>query len=688
MDYDDFLKLVEAETGIRLKSTDIDSARQELDGILRDRSASEISPPSSIDTEKRTVECVIGSERPVVRYDWENNELYEEVLLMDGYTEDDNSKAGIPLLNSHSRWNIDAVLGTTTDIHVEGDKLVGIRHFSSTAEKYFTMVKEGHLRNQSLGYVVSKTTAIEPGSTALLFGRTFKNEGSLKRVYATEWRASEDSIVIIPADPSCGMRCGSGASAPEDNNISERRQTMPQMKEAKQPEVAKAPEEQVNNDNIRKEEVNADEIRRAERERIAEITEMCRTLEISDEARTRMIDEGMDMNAARALVVDEMSKRSEQTKTPNAAHVTNVVDAYDRAKDAMVDAIVVRGNPGLLPGGSVNKNANDFMGMSMMDMVRWMNEKNNVAWDYNARPDEVFSRALATSDLPNLLKSTVERTLWAGWDYAGENYTQWTGTGSARDFRVQSVVRALGNFSLEEVKEGEEYRYESMTEESNTFQLAKYGKAFAFTWEALVNDDLSALTKYPEEFGRASATLEAELAYNFLLNNPAIYDGVTLFHANHNNLAATGSAPTEASVNAALLAFAMQMDASGKHIRLMPEALIAPMSLKSTIEKLLNSPYNTDGAAVSSQVNTVQGAIGKRIYEPRLDVAGAANGAMPWFLVGPARNAVQIVHLRGYERPQVMSEQGFMVDGFRAKCRHCVGAYADSFQAFYMNPGA
>lgn len=688
MDYDDFLKLVEAETGIRLKSTDIDSARQELDGILRDRSASEISPPSSIDTEKRTVECVIGSERPVVRYDWENNELYEEVLLMDGYTEDGNSKAGIPLLNSHSRWSIDSVLGTTTDIHVEGDKLVGIRHFSSTAEKYFTMVKEGHLRNQSLGYVVSKTTAIEPGSTALLFGRTFKNEGSLKRVYATEWRASEDSIVIIPADPSCGMRCGSGASAPEDNNISERRQTMPQLKEAKQPEVAKAPEEQVNNDNIRKEEVNADEIRRAERERIAEITEMCRTLEISDEARTRMIDEGMDMNAARALVVDEMSKRSEQTKTPNAAHVTNVVDAYDRAKDAMVDAIVVRGNPGLLPGGSVNKNANDFMGMSMMDMVRWMNEKNNVAWDYNARPDEVFSRALATSDLPNLLKSTVERTLWAGWDYAGENYTQWTGTGSARDFRVQSVVRALGNFSLEEVKEGEEYRYESMTEESNSFQLAKYGKAFAFTWEALVNDDLSALTKYPEEFGRASATLEAELAYNFLLNNPAIYDGVTLFHANHNNLAATGSAPTEASVNAALLAFAMQKDASGKHIRLMPEALIAPMSLKSTIEKLLNSPYNTDGAAVSSQVNTVQGAIGKRIYEPRLDVAGAANGAMPWFLVGPARNAVQIVHLRGYERPQVMSEQGFMVDGFRAKCRHCVGAYADSFQAFYMNPGA
>lgn len=668
MDFEDFIKKVEAELGVRLTSTDMEGARKELDGILRDRSASAISPPSSIDTEKRTVECVIASERPVVRYDWEYHGLYEEVLLMDGYTEDDNSKAGIPLLNSHSRWTIDDVLGTTTDIHVEGDKLVGVRHFSSTAEKYFTMVKEGHLRNQSLGYVVNKTTSLEPGSSVVLFGRTFTNDGRMRRVYATEWRASEDSIVIIPADPSCGMRCGSGASAPEDNNISERRQTMPMPQ-------------------FKKEEVNADEIRKAERERIAEITEMCRTLEISDEARTRMIDEGMDMNAARALVVDEMSKRSEQTKTPNASHVTHVRDAYDRAKDAMVDAIVVRGNPGLLPNESVNKNANDFMGMSMMEMVRWMNEKNNVAWDYNARPDEVFSRALSTSDLPDLLKSTVERTLWAGWDYAGENYSQWTGTGSARDFRVQTVVRALGKFTLEEVKEGEEYRYETMSEESNTFQLAKYGKAFAFTWEALVNDDLSALTKYPEEFGRASATLEAELAYNFLLNNPTIYDGVDLFHASHDNLAASGSAPSEASINAALLAFAMQKDSTGKQIRIMPETLIAPMSLKSTIEKLLNSPYNTDGAAVSSQVNTVQGAIGKRIYEPRLDVYGNAHSAMPWFLVGPARNAIQIVHLRGYERPQVMSEQGFMVDGFRAKCRHCVGAYADSYQAFYMNPG-
>ena len=280
----------------------------------------------------------------------------------------------------------------------------------------------------------------------------------------------------------------------------------------------------------------------------------------------------------------------------------------------------------------------------------------------------------------------------AGWEYQDETYGEWTGTGSTDDLREKTVARGLANFQLKEVKEGQDYEYADMAEEGMSYRVAKYGRMIAFTEEAVINDNLDQITIYPEEMGRASRALEAELAYNFLINNPNGPDGTAIFSSTHGNLAASGSKPTEDSINAAAYAMsiqedAIQEDASGKLIRVVPRVGVFPSAWRATVAKLFESPAWNDGNAAATQKNTVQRVLGKLVFEPRIDAAFKGSN-LPWFIIGQANKGVCIVHLRGYETPQMTTEKSFNIDGFRAKIRHFCGAYAGSHQALYKNPGA
>ena len=73
------------------------------------------------------------------------------------------------------------------------------------------------------------------------------------------------------------------------------------------------------------------------------------------------------------------------------------------------------------------------------------------------------------------------------------------------------------------------------------FQIAKYGKLFAITHEALVNDDLGAFTRIPQSFGASASRKVNQAAYAVLTANAAMADGVALFEdSTHGNYVASG----------------------------------------------------------------------------------------------------------------------------------------------------
>lgn len=705
--------------GVELKGETLDECREELRKAKGDVAAApqqsrsaEMEKPKTFNVEDRTVEVAVASELPVIRFDWDGWEYYNETLAMDG-VDLSGAKQGIPLLNSHFRYDaMRDILGTTSDLRVEGDKLVGVRHFSATAEKAFTLAREGHLRGQSVGYRVSKSTWLKPGEKATIFGREFENtDKHLRLRVATKWAPVEDSIVVFPADHTTGMRSEDGALPPEPENTENNNDTSNKNNDAGDGTSGIAAnktqtKEQTNMENENKQTplnqqpaattaapvADNEEAKRAataaERARSREIREMCAKFGIADDMREKLLDDGATVEEARKAVMDELEKRSAANQTPPAGqHVTGQRDYIDQVIEPLTDAMCVRGGVNI-PEEKRHKDYNTFTVLSVRDIcLNILLQRGESPDIMRLTPSEIFTRAIATGDLPLLLKSTATRSLMAGWEYQDETYGAWTGSGSTNDLREKTVARGLANFQLKEVKEGQDYEYADMSEESLSYRVAKYGRMIAFTEEASINDNLDQITIYPEEMGRACRALEAELAYNFLINNPNGPDGTALFSSTHGNLAASGTKPTEDAMNKATYAMSIQKDASGKLIRVMPRVGVFPSAWRATVDKLLESSNWDDSNAASTRKNTAFRVLSNIVFEPRLDAAFEGQN-LPWFIIGPANKGVCIVHLRGYETPQMTTEQSFNIDGFRAKIRHFCGAYAGSHQALYKNPGA
>lgn len=161
--------------------------------------------PESADEKARTVEAVIASEQRVIVMDYDRWEPIEEVLLMSAL---EGPPDHVPLLDSHNRWSNDDVLGSTRNIKVEGEQLIGVNHFADDPRSLaiFGKVRDGHIRDNSIGYRVMAYQTVEKGGTAEVGGRTWKAREDVRLRVVTAWRVIENSITPVGADATAKMR--------------------------------------------------------------------------------------------------------------------------------------------------------------------------------------------------------------------------------------------------------------------------------------------------------------------------------------------------------------------------------------------------------------------------------------------------------------------------------------------------
>lgn len=167
--------------------------------------------PVTYNRDTSTVTGILATETPAVVMDWDTWTPIREVLLIDGAEYDDK----IPLLDSHSRFEIAALKGSVINIRKEvneelGDVLVGDYVLSSTADKEKQLIEEGHLTNTSIGYRVYPefTVEIKTGESKEVNGKLFKNnyEDKLPMYVRTKFKIIENSLVIIGADQYAKLR--------------------------------------------------------------------------------------------------------------------------------------------------------------------------------------------------------------------------------------------------------------------------------------------------------------------------------------------------------------------------------------------------------------------------------------------------------------------------------------------------
>lgn len=172
------------------------------------------------DEAQRTITATISTEQPVPMWDHRTRSVVDEVLLAGG----GRLPERMPMLDDHSRWGANAVIGSIRNPINSGDRWRGTLHFASNAgtevDNIWEKVRQGHITDVSVGYryVDGDYVDIQPGQTQSVQGRSFTaGRNRIMRV-VTSWTAREASITPIGADDQA--KIGRSGGTPENANLS------------------------------------------------------------------------------------------------------------------------------------------------------------------------------------------------------------------------------------------------------------------------------------------------------------------------------------------------------------------------------------------------------------------------------------------------------------------------------------
>ncbi len=644
------------------------------DIVYRKLSLNKDSKPVTLDEETRSFEIIISTDSPIAEMDYRSGEVIDTIIIPEGIEVPGNGQ--VPYVDSHDRFSVANQLGSVRDIRVEGNQLIGRVHYADDekSDRAYRLALGGHLTDNSIGAGIISSTRLDENETATFHGREYT--GPAKIIHKS--RMIEVSAVAVGADPNAKNRAAQFEQHKEQKTeVKETKRMSETNKEAKAEKEIEAPvierTVQVDAEAIQREAVEV------ERTRVADIEGIARECGLDQEFISQVKEESAENFRKRALTaVIEKTK-----EVPVSSPVVITEDAVDKFRSVAGDAILLKA--GMLDTDSAERQemAREFAGYSLGEIARKSVEVRG--GKSTGSMEEIFQRALATSDFPILTSNVANKAVMQGWEQAEETYSEWVDTnGSVSDYKVQTKARAGEFDDLEEVKEGEEYKYGDRTEQSETFQLAKYGKLISFTREMLINDDLSQLADNARSLGEAANRKLGDLCYNTLILNAPMGDGTALFHTDHGNInVATGAVPNAATMKEALKLMAYQKDIKGKRrLNIKPSFLLAPAAIQGDTEEFFQAKVWADGSTDATRPNIYYNSV-KRIYETRLDDDNAAQ----WYLAAN-RNTIQLAFLNGQKAPYLERKDHFKTDSADWKVRIEAVAWAQNWKGMFRNEGA
>lgn len=661
--------------------------------------------PASLNEGARTVEVVAATEAPCPVFDYKTWETWLEILPVKRAKLPNKS----PLLDAHNRWSTADIIGSSKGWRVEGEEIIAVAEFATVkkAETAFQLLREGHLTDVSIGYRVNKYLRIEKDETHEVDGKSY--DGPV--LIALDWEIKELSFCPIGADADAKARALEGHKQQEESNMNEWLKRMAaklglsedateeQVREAVETEIAKREDagedfaELVEPKDGKRAEPDDDgkviplddvrsvvkselgKQRKAELDSAREITDLCKAHDMEERAGD-MISRGLTVQAAMAEVLAEIGKR-DHGEFPGFGRVEMGADGGDKLRAAVVDGLLMRSD--VVVDAPV-AGADDFRGMRMDRIAEECLRASGQPVPNNAM--ELIGRALTTSDLPTILSETSRRAVLAGFETAEETWQTWCGVGSVSDFKVNSLI-SVGLFGdLSEVGEDGEIDAAYIEAVTEALQLVTFAKTFPITRQAIINDDLGVLVDVPNAMGAAAARTVGNLPYAVLDANQAMSDGIALFHADHGNLASSGSDVSVDSLSAGEDAMAEQKDPGGEAtLGISPRFFLSGTKGRAKREQFFKT---TEIGGKTNQPNLANPYAGglERVYDHRLN--GTKN---KWFLSGRKGTTVKVVFLNGVQTPRVETKQGWNPEGVVHKVAIDAAAAAASHRALYSNPG-
>lgn len=296
--------------------------------------------------------------------------------------------------------------------------------------------------------------------------------------------------------------------------------------------------------------------------------------------------------------------------------------------------------------------------------------------------------SMATGDFTSLLANVANKRLRQEYDNNPGSYTVWARRApNAPDFKTMTVINLASAPDLLQVNEHGEFKYGSMSDGKETYNVLTYGRVVSLTRQAMINDDLRGFERLVQSFAASSRRLENRLVYAQLTANANLADGIALFHASHGNLG-TGapSALSLTSLATGRAAMRLQKGLQSEELNIAPSFLIVPTALEQTAYQYTSANYVPATSANVNEFRAGGRAALTPIVEPLLD----ANSSTAWYLAANTSqtDTVEYCYLEGTDGVMVESEMGFEVDGMSFKARLDFATKAIDFRGLYKAAGA
>ena len=703
-------------------------------------------------------DVVIATETPVRRYDEERGYVINEVLLMEGVVLRAN-QSQIPIVDSHDDSTVRNIFGSIRGLQVIDGELHGSPSFASDpdAQLICQRMNEGHITDFSITALPMESLFVPHGqSYTTRRGQTIEGPA----IIHTRWQPHNASICATGADELSTVRrsytdlerkvtrtmdealltqlaamglpegmtdpnqilawvvgkLGTGAAA-----VAEPAEPVENMEGDPKPDEEKKVENMdAMTDDEKKKDVGEAIARalRVDAKRRKEIQSLCTAHKIERSFADSLCDDGVDLNTARAKVLERMATKPVGQTTER---VTVTESSDDKLFAAARDGLIMRTLRAAGSRQTIERPAaghEDFRNMKLSRMaemyaerlgcdVRRMGQKDIalVAMGHPGTANRFRIQRDAyhtTGSFSNLLLDAANKTLLAGYEEAPFTWNMWArDAGTTADFKNINRIRFSEMGTPEMVPEGKEYKDAGMSDTKETYKINKYGNMFTVTWETVVNDDLDAISRIPAMQGAACRRLQNQAVYGVLTANAAMADTGTLFNATaqttaggHANYASGAGAPSVTTLNTAYISMMTKKGLrSDVILNIQPAFLIVPAAISATALQLLGSiadPSVGGSTAGNSNTKNIYGPNGDRplkvIVEPLLD----ANSSTAWYLAANSSqvDTVEITFLEGEQSPVLENEWDFDKDVYKYKVRQTFGVAPIDFRGLYKHNGA
>lgn len=667
--------------------------------------------PGSYNEKRNTIELVWTTGAKVLRSPWFGEPYYEELAVDDKSVRMSRLENGAPLLNNHSSWSLEDVIGSVERAWIADGKGHAEVRLSKRPEIAGIVqdIREGVIRNVSVGYQVhryEKQSAPEGVST---------NEIPTYR--AVDWEPMEISFVGIPADAGAQSRSAAptnecvlsepnqkgvktmakkGAKTRTQESVvstspevveetttpvqSEGEQVAPVATEtapvtegeveerAATPTPAPAPVAQA----------NAEEIRAQEIERGKQIRAAVRAARLPEAFADGLVaDANVTVEKAREAVIAELEKQT-STETNTLRIERGGMDIQQTRREAATRVLLHQFDQSKF---KLENGDSEVRAHGILSMARKILAMEGVRNAHDMSPLEVATRALhSSSDFPFILENVANKALRAAYDAAPNTYAPFVSQRNVSDFKEISSLSLSAGSKLEKVNEHGEVKRGTMRESKEKYVVETFGKILGLTRKAIVNDDLGAFTSIPANLGLRARQKENEIFWGMILANKVMAEtGSALFHANHKNLAAVAAAIDITPLGVARASMRSQLDLDKEPINITPSYLVVPTSLETKADQFVSQITPNQSGQVNPFANRLQ-----VLAEPRLD----AGSAISWYVFADkSKIAMGEMALLDGQGPRISVREGFEIEGAETKIVYDFGMTLLDYRGFFKNAG-